>query len=263
MIRRIFTPKCGGWAAAAVLLVVALWGGLVPLVQAELNWRALQQRGTLRVGIDPGVAPFSYYDAAGWNGFDADVAHALAERLHLPLQSDPVGYDSMYDALQTHRVDIVISAVVPDPARTADFAFSTTYFDAGPRLVTALPAATMPELTGRRIAVSLGSEADRVVRYWERRVPHLQRIEVTSDLEALQAVQNNNADAALVDVLTPQLNGPWCGALPCNRISIAPRPLVVAMRRSDAALLRQVNEALEMMRADDTLSQMETKWIWP
>ena len=249
------------------LLAYAVWAGLVPLVQTELSWRALQQRGILRVGIDPGVAPFSYYDAAGWNGFDADVARELAERLQLSLQSDPVGYDSMYDGLQTHRVDIVISAVVADPARTADFAYSTRYFDAGPRLITALPVKSMPELTGRRIAVSLGSEADRVVRYWERRVPHLQRLEVDSDLAALQALQKD-ADAALVDVLTPQLNGPWCPSTPlrvtaCNQISIAPRPLVIALRKTDEALLNHINQTLDAMQADGTLSRLQTKWIWP
>jgi len=247
-------------AVALALLAYAIWAGLLPVVRAESNWRALQQRGSLRVGIDPGVAPFSYYDASGWNGFDADVADELARRLQLSLHSDPVGYDSMYDALQTQRVDMVISAVVADPARTADFAYSTAYFDAGPRLVTALPVKTMPELAGRRVSVSLGSEADRIVRYWERRVAHLQRLEVASDLDALQAVQSGRADAALVDVLTPELDGPWC-ATTCTQVSIAPRPLVIALRNADAVLLRQINATLEAMRADGTLIQLQAKWM--
>lgn len=256
------------WALAAVLVGVLIWRDVVPWLRAESNWRALLSRGTLRVGIDPGVAPFSFYDDSGWNGFDADMARTLAARLNLTLQSDPVGYDSMYDALQTNRVDVVISAVVVDPARTADFVYSLSYFDAGPRLVTALPipptADAMSALGGKRVAVSLGSEADRVVRYWERRVPYLQRLEVGSDPGALQALQaggDAKADAALVDVLTPQLNAPWCGTTPCTQVSVSPRPLVIALRGSDPVLLDHINQTLREMKADGTLDQLQAKWM--
>ena len=63
--------------------------------------------GALRVGIDPGIRPFSFQDASGWHGFDADVANELAARLNLRVQAVTVGYDGFYDALTRNVVDVL------------------------------------------------------------------------------------------------------------------------------------------------------------
>jgi ABC-type amino acid transport substrate-binding protein len=243
------------------LLAWAAWASLAPQVQAELNWRELRARGALRVGIDPGIQTFSFYDAGGWNGFDADLARELAARLNLQLSSDPVGYDALYDALQTQRVDIVLSAVSPDPTRTAEFAYSHAYFDAGPRVVSSIALRSTAELAHKRVAVSLGSEADRLVRYWERRVPHLQRLPVPDDAAALAALHSNQADAAVVSVFgwaALQADGAsdaW------HASSLAPRPYVIALRRQDGRLLSEINQALARMVQDGTLEKWRKKWI--
>ena len=184
------------------LVAYAAWASISPAVQAELNWRELRARGTLRIGIDPGIQPFSFYDESGWSGFDADLARELATRLNLNLSSDSVGYDSMYDALQTQRIDLALSAVSPDPNRTADVAYSLAYFDAGIRAVSLSAINTPADLGGKRVAVGLGTEADRLVRFWERRVPHLQRLPLPNDAAALAALRSGQADVALVSVFS-------------------------------------------------------------
>lgn len=237
------------------LLAWGAWGNIAPQVQAELNWRELRARGTLRVGIDPGIQPFSFDDASGWNGFDADLARELAARMKLQLSSDPVGYDSIYDALQTQRVDIALSALSPDPNRTADFSYSQSYFDAGSRLLSNTPIHSFTELTHKRVAVSLGSEADQLLRFWERRVPHLQRLPLANDAAALAALHNGEADAALVAVFAA------LAFTTEHAISLAPRPLVIALRSQDRRLLREINLALDQMQQDGTLDKLVAKWI--
>ena len=244
---------------ALVLLAWLAWVTVSPQVQAELNWRALHTRGTLRVGIDPGVQPFSFYAADGvalsWSGLDADLAHELATRLQLQLSSDAVGYDSIYDALQTQRVDIALSALSPDPNRTADFSYSQAYFDAGPRLISNTPIRSFSELTHQRVAVSLGGEADRLLRFWERRVPHLQRLPLPNDAAALAALRSGQADAVLVSVFASS------AFTSEYKISLSPRPMVIAVRSQDTRLLSEINLALDQMKQDGTLDKLVTNWI--
>lgn len=245
-----------------VALLIAVLGALValslrPIVQSELQWRDLRNRGVLRVGIDPGWQPFSFDVGTGWQGFDADLAHEIGQRLQLTIQPDPVGYDAMYDALQTSRTDIGLSVIVSDASRTADIAYSDSYFDAGPRLVARQAFADMNALTHQRVAVALGSDADALLRYWVRRVPDLVRVPVADDAAALAAFTQGNADAALIDVF----------ALPADVAQRAwtvsspqPRPYVIAVRIDNVHLLREINRVLLEMKSDGTLPRIAQRW---
>ena len=59
-------------------------------------------------------------------GFDIDLASAIATDLGLTAEFVYFGYDGLYDALQTEQVDVLISALViqagtdPRPSPTAD-----------------------------------------------------------------------------------------------------------------------------------------------
>lgn len=238
------------WVLIGLAVLALSATALRPLVAAEIRWREIQQRGVLRIGIDPGWQPFSYYDAQGWQGYDAALAAELGKRLHLSIQSDPVGYDAMNDALQTGRVDIGLSALPPDPARTDDIAYTRAYFDAGPRLVTQQAVAGFDDLAGQRVGVMLGSPADQLLRHWVRRVPGLQAIRFGSDAEVLAAFVNQQVDGALVDVLT--LPAKTTGHI----FSPQPRPYVIAVRKDNPALLREINRTLSAIQAEGVFDWM-------
>ena len=238
---------------------------------ADAQWEELQTRQALRAAVDPGWQPFSFYDDTGWQGLDADLARELARRLDLQLQPDPVGYDALYDALSTKRDDIALSAVVVDPARAPDFAYTVPYFDAGARLVSKRSAgiAGTGDLPGKRVAVALGSEADRVARYWERRAAAMQRLAFPDDRGAYDAVRSGRADAAILDALAAaQLIGEDDADADADAeesgyasISIEPRPYAIAVRSDHRRLLQALNEALHDMQADGTLDRLVRRWV--
>jgi ABC-type amino acid transport substrate-binding protein len=143
------------------------------------TWDRLRETGVLRVGMDASFPPFETIAPDGTLvGFDVDLARELARRLG-PALSEAEGsvaegievqfvanlpYDGLYDALAVGRVDVVISALVVNPARMADFAYSIPYFDAGQVLVVRAvgtrieepgpePVAEMTDLGGRTLAV--------------------------------------------------------------------------------------------------------------
>lgn len=258
----------------AAILIVALMAVAVsrfvaPLVSAEQSWRAVRGRGTLRVGTDPSWQPFSFYDAAGWAGFDADLAAALAARLELRVEPIPVGFDGRYDALSTGLVDVAISAVVVDPTQTQRATFSVAYADVGPRLIVpvAAQATRIEQLAGKRLGAARGSAADRVARYWQRRLAAVELVAFEDDAAALTALRAGALDAALIDgVEAMRLGCPATGDGGSHMadwlcIAIAPNPYVVAIRASDIRMREEVDAALRALIADGTVERLRAKWI--
>ena len=254
------------FALLAALATVALLEYRRAQAEAESaqRWSLVRARGGLRVGIDPSDKRFSYFTADGWQGFDADLARAISRHLELVLWVEPVGYDGLYDALRTDRVDVSMSALLPDPAQTADAAYSAPYFEAGLVLVGGCrPGESIPAcLSGKSMSVALGSDADQLARLWEPRVTGLRRVLGDDDRAAL-ALLDAQSDAALVDGREA-----WV-ALEAVRASggsiavVDSRPYVLAARRGDDRLLAEINAILSAMRADGTLDGLARKWLAP
>ena len=247
---------------AFVIVILALWPQARDFYIAQAHWRALQQRGVLVVGIDPNTQPFSFYDQSGWNGLEADLTRELAQRLQLRLATEPVGYDALYDALKLERVDIIISSVMADPSQNEAVRYSQPYFDAGLRRVMlkekCCPASDAVAFAHQRVAVALGSEADRAVRFWQRRVQGLERVEVISDLAALAALRQGQVDVAvLAATLPPDL----IRNSTLDYRVMNSKPYVIGVKRQHRHLLAALNRTLDAMRRDGTLDKLVAKWL--
>jgi len=266
--RRIW--RAAGLAALVAAVGVGLFFLLRPAVLAEQRWQAIRARGVLRIGIDPGVQPFSFFGPQGWEGFDADVARAVASRLGLSVEARPVGYDGFYDALIAGHADVAMSALVADQARMADFRYSRPYVDVGLRIIGA--AESWPvrpdDLRGRCVAVALGGEGDRVARWLERRTPGLVRRVVVGEDDALAEVRAGACELAIVGGRRamhegcPLLDGPnQPPGVRCLRLR--PVEYVAAFLRSDARLAEEFDRVLAELAADGTLERIARRWFGP
>jgi ABC-type amino acid transport substrate-binding protein len=258
------------------------------------TWDRLRETGVLRVGMDASFPPFETIAPDGTLvGFDVDLARELARRLGsaLPAPSGAEGievqfvanlpYDGLYDALAVDRVDVVISALVISPARMADFAYSTPYFDAGQVLVVRAaetgtegqspePVEEMTDLSGRTLAVEFGTQGDLEARKWAWRLPDLTVVPYQTAAEALAAVTTGEADAALVDhvsalAVTAETlrvsEDPKGFELAIVGDPIVEEPYAVAVHRGSRHLLRAINRALAEMQADGALEALAAKWL--
>ena len=257
----------------------------------DAAWDRVLETGVLRVGMDASFPPFETIAADGTLiGFDVDLARELGQRLGIEVQFVAnLPYDGLYDALAVDRVDAVISALVIDPARMADFAYSTPYFDAGQVLVVwvggtdsewqvPVPVETMADMGGRRLAVEFGTQGDLEARKWARRVSGLTVVPYQTAAEAVAGVVAGEVDAALVDHVSALAAGAWPegqvgaradgapgyragGGLIVAGTPVVEEPYAVAVRRESRHLLRSINEALSEMQADGTLEMLTAQWL--
>jgi ABC-type amino acid transport substrate-binding protein len=232
----------------------------------DVAWKRASETGVLRVGMDASFPPFEAVALDGsLVGFDVDLVREVSQRLGLaPQFVANLPYDGLYDALTAQRVDAVFSALVINPARTADYAYSTSYFDAGEVLV--LPEGehtiqTMADVEGHRVAVVLGTQGDQEARRWARRLTDVTVIQYQTPARALRALETGEAEVALVDHVSA-LQAIGAG----GDVTIAGEPVVsvpyaAAVRRDSRQLLRAINEALGAMEDDGTMDRLMAKWL--
>jgi polar amino acid transport system substrate-binding protein len=252
---------------SVIALVLITLGLLTGCRQDEGAWPRIEREGVLRVGLDPTFPPFEVTDETGISGFDVDLATSLAEEMGLQAEFVYFGYDGLYDALSTEQVDVLISALVIAPERMRDFAYSEPYFNAGEILVrpSALGGSldAMADLAGRRLAVELGAQGHVQAMEWAKRLPDMEILPLGSATEALDAVADGDADAALVDGVSGRL---FLGQRGDKVLARAPEPVTVepyamVVRIGDETLLEHLNDALAALQADGRLENLAARWL--
>lgn len=246
-----------------VLLICTVAGCSAPV---DPTWKRLQETGTLRVGMDASFPPFeSIAEDGSLVGLDVDLAREVSERLGLkPQFVANLPYDGLYDALTADRVDIVISALPVDPARMEDYAYSRVYFIAGQALVSRpgrQGVRSMTDLGGKRLAVVLGTEGDREGRRWARRQADLVVLQYRTPTQALTAVREGEADAAVVDRVSALQAVREGGSLIIVGDPVIAVPYACALRRDSVRLLEEVNDALAAMDDDGTMEALISRWL--
>ncbi|RME52112.1 MAG: hypothetical protein D6790_19010 [Caldilineae bacterium] len=258
---RILLPGAAGIGLLAALLVWTITGLITPV---DPTWQAIQARGVWLVGMDPSFPPFEFLDATGQPvGYDVDLAQALAEEMGVDVQIVALGFDGLIDALLNGKVDSVISALPFDPRLTEDVRYSQSYFEAGVRLVTRLESGItgVETLSGRTVAVEWGGAGDVHLRRLQREEPTIQRRAYETQTEALEALIQGEADAALVEGVTFALAQGRGMALQAVGPALESTPYVIAMPITATILAQQTNENLTKLQKSGFLLRLERRWF--
>ncbi len=249
-------------------LFALLWFLPVAAVHLEQEpdeaWARVQASGVIRYATEASYHPFEGIGGDGvFYGLDVDVAHEVARRIGVRAEFMNVGIDGLYDVLRVARADASISALPLDPARSGRWAYSRPYFDAGLVLVsrTGDQLLEIGDWRSRTIAVALGSEGDARLRYYQRRTVGIEAATFDSVEEALGAVVEKHADAAIVDSLTAR----QLLATQLNGLNIMARltsePYAIAVWGESVELRAAIDGALQEMEEDGTLERIVEEWM--
>lgn len=252
-----------GMAALLALWVLTRPG--MPLGPIDLTWHRMQVNKDFYVGIDPSYPPFAEWTPDAIVGIEPDIARELGERMGVETSILIMGYDGLYDALYTGKVDLILAGLRADPLYAEWVHYSPPYFDAGQVLVSRAdaPVDEMAALDGKRLGVEIASAGDQAAQRWQRRLDtlHVERYLLPED--ALVAVERGEVDAALVDAITAREYLRTHSGLVRAAEMTAPDEYVIAMRRANYRLIEAVEASLADMQADGTLDAIIEQWLGP
>jgi ABC-type amino acid transport substrate-binding protein len=257
-------------ALAAMILAGGMWAGWrltrpgARFGPQDGTWRRIQINQDLYVGIVPNYPPFAEWSPERPVGLEADIALEIGRRLgvetHFLLQSD----DSLYDSLFIGETDFIISGLHVDPGRTDWVHYTRPYFDAGYSLVSRAeaPVGTMRTLEGQTVAVEIASAGHVAAeRQWKRRLHSLTVRPYLLPDDALRAVLDGDAAAALVDIVSARLFlAEHDGLVMADRPTISDQ-YVIAIRKKNFRLADEVDAILAAMIEDGTLDAIIDRWL--
>src|ERR1700734_3225910 len=116
--------------------VLRKMGSLLVLLLAVCGWvngvRAQDAAKPLVIGMELNYPPFEMTDKAGQpNGVGVDLARALCNYLHRPIDIQNMPFEGLIPALKTGRIDLIISSMTATDERRKSIDFSDPYLNTG------------------------------------------------------------------------------------------------------------------------------------
>ncbi len=221
----------------------------------------------LRVGVSATREPMSFLDAEGQiSGHDGELARRIAAGLGRPLEFFNSHWASLLPALQSGRIDAIVSGMTATEERRRLIDFSAPYFRNRQVVMAhrpgikdqALGLAAIEDLHGLRIATGLGTAQDF---YFTKNYPDSTILRLTSSADMVQAMLSDRVDAAVGDtepIRRVMRENPQLGPI---GEPILPFPVAVAFRQDNDALRTQFNDFLAAIEADGTHADMKARWL--
>ncbi len=230
---------------------------------------AILKRGRLIVGVDQNSYLFGYRDSANDAtngqivGFDIDIAHQVAKAIFgdpNKIQFRAITSADRIPVLQKDQADLVVDSMTINCERLQQVAFSTDYFDAGQRVLVMDDSTvkSIDDLGGKKVCAASGTTSiQNIADASSHPIP----VSVNDWTDCLVMLQQGQVDAISTD--DSILAG--LAAQDPNTKLVGPKftdePHGVAIKKSNADLVRFVNGVLDRMRADGTWKAMYSRWL--
>jgi len=227
----------------------------------------IQQRGSLRVGTEPGYMPFELTNQKGEIiGFDVDMAKRMAKAMGVKLELVSTAWDGIIPALLTKKFDIIMSGMTLTQERNMKINFAEPYIVIGQTILLRKALAgqvkSYKDLNNSKYKVGskLGTTGEQATK---RMVPKAKYISYETEQEGVLEVVNGKIDAFIYD-------------MPYNAAAIAQRgqgkivhldkpftyePLAWAVRKGDFDFVNWLNNFMNQVKNDGTYERIYHKWF--
>ena len=225
------------------------------------------ERGTLRVGMEPGYMPFEMTNKKGEIiGFDVDMAKRMAKAMGVELELVSTAWDGIIPALITKKFDIIMSGMTLTQERNLKISFADPYIVIGQSVLIDKKLAneikSYNDLNDKKfkVASKLGTTGEQAVK---RMIPKATYISFETEQEGVMDLLNGKVDAFVYD-------------LPFNAIAYAEKgqeklvllddpftyePLAWAVNKGNADFLNWLDNFLVQAKNDGTYDKIYKKWF--
>lgn len=219
--------------------------------------------GILTVGTNAEFPPFEFLGDDGEpDGFDVALIKAIGEKLGVEVQIENMEFDSLVASIGT-KIDVAIAGMTITEERKGAVNFSTPYYDAVQYVI--VPAgskiATAADLEGKAIGVQLGTTGDFIVE----EIKDATASQYNKAVDAVNDLMNGRVDAVIIDrnpaLVFVEKFGDKVAALDGAQFGFETEEYAIAMPKGDDALVEEINNALEEVKADKTFDTLVSEYI--
>ena len=247
-------------------LLSLLLGALPGMVLAD-TLSEIQDRGVLRVGMEPGYMPFEMTNQKGEIiGFDVDMAKRIAKAMGVKLELVSTAWDGIIPALLTNKFDMIMSGMTVTAERNLKIAFANPYIVVGQSILVKKEYAgevkSYKDLNSPKFKVGskLGTTGEQATK---RLIGKANYISFETEQEGVMDLVNGKIDAFVYDLPYMAIANAQKseGKLIFLDQPFTYEPLGWAIRHGNADFLNWLNNFLAQMKNDGTYDKIYEKWF--
>jgi len=225
------------------------------------------ERGYVVVGTSGDQPPLTIRAKDGeMIGLDMDIANLFASNMGVRLKVEMLPFNELLPALESGKIDMIISGMTMTPQRNLRVAFAGPYFVSGKGILTTQAKVervkdfnelNKPDMT---IIALKGSTSQAIVESFISKA----RLITSPSLEsAVQALINGEADALVADFHICAVNAMRYRdkGLAAGGVPFTYEPLGVALPADDLLLVNWVNNFLLNLRGSGDLETLARRWF--
>jgi len=227
----------------------------------------IQDRGVLRVGMEPGYMPFEMTNQKGEIiGFDVDMAKGIAKAMGVKLELVNTAWDGIIPALLTKKYDMIMSGMTVTQERNLKINFADPYIVIGQTILIKKELAgdvkSYKDLNNKKykIGSKLGTTGEKATK---RMIPKCTYISFDTEQEGITDLVNGKIDAFVYDLPYMEIafSQKGEGKLVYLNKPFTYEPLGWAIRRGNHDFLNWLNNYMTQIRSDGTYDKIYAKWI--
>lgn len=217
---------------------------------------------TLTVGAYPANPPWEYKnEKSEFEGFEVDLVTAIAEKLGMEAEFEDLGFQALFAATSSGRIDMAISTITITDERLQNQDFTQGYFDSDLALIsTTAGVSSLAEMKGQPVGVLSSSVAEAWVKA-NAEAQGFGAVRGYSDQQNLLLdVRAGRVAGAVGDLAGYQYAFRQIPDLAIrDRIPTGDRFAIMMPKGSE--FLEPVNEAISELKQDGTLAALHEKWL--
>ena len=231
----------------------------------------LVKEGVLTVGSDTAFPPFESMNGAVAEGFDVDLANAIAKEMGLTVNFTSQKFDTLIPQLNAGGTfDVIMSGMTITPERKQEIIFSEPYIDSNQSIAVVKgkfgkldgndPAAINTAFTGKIIGVQSGTTGETWAK--ENLKGAKQIVPFDDTLSAFSALNAGKVDAVVNDlpvsaylVKTSYTGDELVAEIPTGE------QYGIGIAKTNTVLETAINDALAKMKSSGEYKTIYMKWF--
>lgn len=249
----------------ASVFVASAIGFTAAAAHAEDLLDSVKHAGVLRVGLEGTYPPFDSRNVQGeLEGFDVDVAKAVAAKLGVKPVFVPTEWSGIIAALEAGKFDVIVNQVTITPQRRQVLDFSQPYTYSAAQLIQRADDKrefkSLDEFKGdRKLGVTLGTNYDQMARA----VPGINVQTYPGAPEKLRDLAAKRIDATIDDrlMLPYMIKTSQLPLRPGAVLKGADQEMGIPYRKGNPKFAKALDDALSSLKQDGTLKKISVHWF--
>lgn len=221
-----------------------------------------KEASKLVMGTNADFPPFEFRNEQNEvDGFDVDIAKAVAEKLGKELIIEDMEFGGLTQALNSKRIDMAVAGITITEERKEEVNFSEPYYNAGQTVVIPEDETDIKgidDLEGKIIAVQLGTTGDMEAhdRFPKENIRQYNKIN-----EGFLDLANKRVDAIIIDIPVAERYIEIKGGCKTVGGTFTEELFGIAVSKENTELLKEIDKVLVELRESGEFGELINKWF--